>query len=434
MGSTRITGILATIVACLTAIVAAIALYTSVLISNAERDARTALRDATAYAQSLDGLRDAVLDAETGQRGYLLTGDRDYLAPYDRAIDLLETEEGEGWSHSALKNDADGSLRNLVELKLSELQQTMALFDSGSAQAALSVMQTDRGREIMADIRTLVRERQSEAASVAEIASDRARLYNERSSFVSALLALLLGLAAMTGMFALYQWLRARRAESEAEEAVGTAVRIEVIAHELDHRMKNMFAIAQGMLRQSARGRGDDVVAYSDEAVSRLQAMSHAYSATRELDDARSLPKSEIIDRVVRAQLLDNHNFAVVGEDTNVAEKAVSPLALILHEWTTNALKYGAWRPDRPLDGTSDVRVSWKTREDGKYELLWDERHGTREQSQPVGSGYGTKLIKACAAQLGGSVDYEWHDKGVRIRLIADAARLGFLPRVLSSA
>ncbi|GLQ21542.1 sensor histidine kinase [Algimonas porphyrae] len=428
MGSTKLTGMLAIIVASLTAIVAAVALYTSVQTASAEREARAALSDATAYRQSLGALQDAVLDAETGQRGYLLTGDRNYLQPYQRAFELLENNAGQGWSHPALQEDPDGELRQLVELKLTEMQETVRLFDAGSPEAALRMVQTDRGREAMADIRRIIAKRQSDVGLMVDRAIERTREYSRRASVVSMLLAILLGLSAITGAFALYLWLRTRQAETQAEEAVDSAERIEIIAHELDHRMKNMFTVTQSMLRQSARGRGDDVAVYAEQAVARIQAMSHAYSATRELDDARSLPNSTIIEQVVRAQLLDTHRFDIEGEDRQIRENAVSPLALILHELTTNALKYGAWKAVDTDDGVSRVKISWRISEDDRYEMLWDEQHERSGQSAPDAPGYGSKLIRACAAQLGGTVHHDWHENGVRIRLIADRARLGLMP------
>jgi len=434
MGWTRLTGVLATIVAVLIAAVAGTALYTSVKFADAEQSARTTIQDATTYSRALDRLKDAVVDAETGQRGYLLTGDRDYLRPYTAAQTLLEGFGEEGSELSALRIEEDTELRMLVANKLTEINETIRLFDLGSPRAALSMIQTDRGHEMMEDIRRLVRARQDEAEVRADAAADRVISYNERSGLVSNLLGLLLILAAVMGIFTLIQWIMARRVEEEAEEAIGTAERIEIIAYELDHRMKNLFAVAQGMLRQSARGRGEAVKQFAEEATSRLRAMSHAYSATRDLDDDRSLPKSVIIDRVVRSQLHKQHRFDTVGDDGDVSDKAVSPLALILHEWTTNALKYGAWKPDADPNGPSDVRISWRTTEDGNYELLWDEQHEHRENSIPESSGYGSKLIKACAAQLGGKVDYDWHDGGVRIRLIADSRLLSVSRGSLSGA
>jgi two-component sensor histidine kinase len=322
-----------------------------------------------------------------------------------------------------LRNGADVELRQLVDMKLEELQQTIALFDDGSPNAAMSVVQTDRGRELMGDIRAAIADRQTEARALADAASERSRYYSERSGFVSTLLAGLLGLATIMGLVTLFLWFRADRAVVEAEEAADTAERIEVIARELDHRMKNMFAVAQGMLRQSARGRGDAVELYSDEASARLTAMSHAYSATRGLGDARTLGSDALIERVVRAQLLGEHRLDVSGDAQSLPEEAVTPLALILHEWTTNSLKYGAWSPECHEAG-GRVRLDLQRDADGALHLEWDESCLRDSAEAPASKGYGSKLIRACAAQLGGKVEADWHGDGVRFKLMAAADRV----------
>lgn len=416
MASTRLTGILATLVAFLIAVVAGTALYTSVRFADAERGARAASAEALAYSRALDRLKDAVLDAETGQRGYLLTGDRDYLAPYLAARAAIEPGARQDWALLALQNGEDEELRRLVDFKLTELEETIRLFDAGSAEAALTIIQTDRGREVMRDIRAAIAERRDRAHMVADAAADRTRYYSERSGLVSTLLAALLGLAALMGAVTFYLWTRTDRAETEAEEAADTAERIEVIARELNHRMKNMFAVAQGMLRQSARGRGADVEAFSDEASARITAMSHAYGAASDLGAGRTLSSSELVDRVVRVQLLDEYRLETVGVPRDLPEDAVTPLALILHEWTTNALKYGAWSPECHEKG-GGVVLSLAQLSDGGLELVWDETCERPDASPPDKQGYGSKLVRACAAQLGGTVEADWQADGVRYRL-----------------
>ncbi|WP_298913107.1 CHASE3 domain-containing protein [uncultured Algimonas sp.] len=429
MGSTRLIGILATLVAILIAAVAGTALYTSVRFADAEREARTAIAEATAYSRVLDRLKDAVLDAETGQRGYLLTGERDYLIPYVEARALMGDSIDDGWVLQALRGGEDEELRRLIDFKMTELDEVLRLFDSGNPNAALSMVQTDRGRELMRDIRIAIRIRQSEAQALADTAAARSQNYSDRSGVVSTLLAALLGLATLMGAVTLYLWSRTDRAVAEAEEATDTAERIEIVARELNHRMKNLFAVAQGMLRQSARGRGEGIERFADEASARITAMSHAYSATRDLGDQRTLSSDELFDRVVRVQLLDGHRLRTSGASRDLPEEAITPLALILHEWTTNALKYGAWKEDATPTPEAQVTVTLGETPDGDLELLWDERSERRGLPVPEGRGYGSKLIKACAAQLGGSVDYDWHDEGVRIRLTADAARLAVVPQ-----
>jgi two-component sensor histidine kinase len=424
MINTKLIGLLATVVAILIAIVAGIGLFTSVRFVDAEHDARTVVKSATAYSNALNQLKLAVLDAETGQRGYLLTGDRDYLDPYISVRDSLDAASPTDWAPLAFRDGTDTELRQLIDYKLTEMDETIRLFETGNPRAALRMIQTDRGQDYMRDIRAAIQSRKSEAYAIADTAEWQSNAYGERTERVSTFLAALLGLAALMGAVTIYLWIYADKAVADAEEAVDTAERIEVIANELNHRMKNMFTITQGMLRQSARGRTDSVREFAQEASERVMAMSHAYSIGQSIDASASMSSDDLFERVVKGQLLEAHTFNTTGDTVYFKESAVTSLALILHEWTTNTLKYGAWNLHNDAKSEGHVTLSVSEGDDGALVLLWDERCDRAGQPDPASSGYGSKLIKACASQLGGTVSYDWHGEGVRIHLTLDKSRL----------
>jgi signal transduction histidine kinase len=105
-------------------------------------------------------LRNLMLDAETGQRGYLLTSDDTYLIPYDEArtkitqqLDLI---------HSLLSDEqaetkAFARLSEIVANKMSELAQTIALAKTnGHPDQALALVKTDRGLDLMVEASTIL--------------------------------------------------------------------------------------------------------------------------------------------------------------------------------------------------------------------------------------------------------------------------------------
>ena len=97
-----------------------------------------------------------VLDAETGQRGFLLTGEQRYLKPYDRAIKAVPAELANLNRLLARRQGQSGStpqLNRLVEQKLAELRETIDLRRAQSAAQALNVVLSDRGRRLMDEIR-----------------------------------------------------------------------------------------------------------------------------------------------------------------------------------------------------------------------------------------------------------------------------------------
>jgi PAS domain S-box-containing protein len=106
--------------------------------------------------QRLEAVAAAAGDAETGQRGYLLTGDDKYLAPYTNALSemqmrlsALQKAAAEGLISSA---DVD-KINRLVSAKLSELAQTVDLIRQNRRQDALVVVKGGQGKQLMDEIR-----------------------------------------------------------------------------------------------------------------------------------------------------------------------------------------------------------------------------------------------------------------------------------------
>ncbi len=132
-------------------IVAAIAIYTY-LDSQAFR---RAAQQAEFYRISIEDnqqLLSLLKDAETAQRGYLLTGDPRYLGPYRQALPLIQLRQ-----QSLLGSPAEDArqLAALTAAKLEELDRTILIRQQGDTATALELVRTDRGRESMDQIRQL---------------------------------------------------------------------------------------------------------------------------------------------------------------------------------------------------------------------------------------------------------------------------------------
>jgi PAS domain S-box-containing protein len=95
-------------------------------------------------------------DAETGQRGYLLTGRDEYLVPHDQAVARIHQEfeilEARA-RNDELSNQEVTTLWHLTGQKLDELQETITLRRTQGLQAALAVVETDFGKNQMDSIR-----------------------------------------------------------------------------------------------------------------------------------------------------------------------------------------------------------------------------------------------------------------------------------------
>ena len=139
----------------------------------------------------LESVISLLKDVETGQRGYLITGDARYLEPYDAAISKVKRvyEEVKG-----LTKDNPGQqgrldlVMPLIEKKLAELRETIELRKVVGFEAALEVVLTNRGKTIMDDIRVVIGAMQEEER---RLLSDRsvAAQANVRNTQVTILLS-----------------------------------------------------------------------------------------------------------------------------------------------------------------------------------------------------------------------------------------------------
>ncbi len=131
----------------------------------------------------LHGLLSAVQDAETGQRGYLLTQEEIYLAPYRTAAASLRDRLAglkERASAGQLPPGTVADLEQLVAKKLNELQRTIDLAQTLRAEEAASVVKTGEGREAMDGVRdriTILATGQEQEQSRAEAREKEAAFY-----------------------------------------------------------------------------------------------------------------------------------------------------------------------------------------------------------------------------------------------------------------
>jgi signal transduction histidine kinase len=102
-----------------------------------------------------------IVDAETGQRGYLLTGDAAYLQPFHDAVPQLDKtydrmRELVSVIGSPELRQAAARLNNLVGKKVSEIEATLALYDRSGREAAFELVNTGVGKRTMDEIRAQV--------------------------------------------------------------------------------------------------------------------------------------------------------------------------------------------------------------------------------------------------------------------------------------
>ena len=148
-----------------------------------------------------EALIDDLLDAETGQRGFLLTGRPDYLNPYRAALARIPGQTSELAALSKQEPDRRKlflQLQTLSAVKLDELRTTIQLQQSQSAAAALALVETDRGKQTMDGIRQVSGQIESAETARWQAAWDDLRQGAQHLRIViligTALLAVLVGI------------------------------------------------------------------------------------------------------------------------------------------------------------------------------------------------------------------------------------------------
>jgi len=155
----------ATGISVLVLIAAGVAVYLSVRTLSDASDQLVRSKDISiALEQALSSLR----DAETGQRGYLLTGRPAYLAPYAAAVATVNQQLDTIRSLSVADADARTRFEEIEQLaraKMEELARTISLREAGQSEAALQVVLTDEGKRTMDRLRQLTEEMQAREGS-----------------------------------------------------------------------------------------------------------------------------------------------------------------------------------------------------------------------------------------------------------------------------
>jgi PAS domain S-box-containing protein len=128
-------------------------------------EAQKMVRHTFEVKAELNGLLSELKDAETGQRGYLLTNDERYLAPYHRALHAVARRQD---AVRRLTVDNPGQQKRLAALealtreKLAELDETIRVQRQRGTKDAVAIVRTDRGKRLLDEIRSIVGEAEAE--------------------------------------------------------------------------------------------------------------------------------------------------------------------------------------------------------------------------------------------------------------------------------
>ncbi|MAQ82427.1 MAG: chemotaxis protein CheB [Maritimibacter sp.] len=184
----------------------------------------------------------------------------------------------------------------------------------------------------------------------------------------------------------------------------------EMMLREMNHRVKNMFSVISGIVRIVGR-QAPSVPDLVDGIQRRVDALARSHDLTQRAPSKASLTLND----VVRASLepySDHSEIDIDGPPVPVTSQELTALSLLLHEWATNAAKYGVLGPK---DGR--LSVTWKDNLPENVVLTWNENHSAEVIESEETAGFGSTLLQLSAAQLNGRIETDKTETARRMTL-----------------
>ncbi|WP_431272498.1 HWE histidine kinase domain-containing protein [Dankookia sp. P2] len=220
---------------------------------------------------------------------------------------------------------------------------------------------------------------------------------------------------------------------------------LELLVRELDHRVKNQFAVFDGLIQFTARGAADPA-GMAAALRGRVNALAVAHDLVRDASGsgpARGLRPTTLA--ALAAAVLGPFGTRPPGEagaesgaesgpaadaagrivlhgpPVGIGPAAAAALALALHELATNSARHGALSQPQ-----GRVALSWEATTAPAIRLVWRETGGPALAGPPERRGFGATLIRQSVThQLGGQVGFDWSDPaGLAVTLDCPEERL----------
>ncbi len=369
----------------------------------------------------LEGLRLALTQAESAQRAFVLTGNSDFSAKVETArgetnrrfarLELLTKDSPE-------QQQRLNTLRGLIATRMQVIDETMAARRTGSPGAAIQVIMRGQGMAAMEGVRRIA----------LQVEQEEARLEAQRASQVAAvrwiILAALLGFAALLALLfmkALRDISLDREAEADTAERLSQLLSERtLLLDEVNHRVKNSLQQIASVVRLQARAvEHADAREALDKTLDRIIAVGRVHEQLYKSGDGVGAFEAGRYAEALARDLVESLGREDIVLETKIEPAMLDlrqavPLALILNELITNALKYGC-PPDRPCK----ISVGLGT-EGELYRLsVTDEGDGLPKDFSPkTKRGLGMRAIEALAKQIGGRLEIERPQTGASFAVL----------------
>jgi len=195
-----------------------------------------------------------------------------------------------------------------------------------------------------------------------------------------------------------------------------------LVSRELAHRIKNLFAVVDRLVHLSSRTQ-PEARTFVEGFRQRLGGLGRAIAFIHPIDVAEVGEAPRTVKGLIAALAApygqSGASIVVEGDDADIAQDAVTSVAMVLNELATNAVKYGALKD---AGGRLSIRL---IRGPETVVIHWNE-DVERAADRPVTPGFGTSLLdRTVRHQLSGTLTRDWTATGLQVRLELPLAVLG---------
>jgi signal transduction histidine kinase len=382
------------------------------------------LRESYQEQLQLQDVLSDLRDAETGQRGYLLTGKDSYLEPYRAAVSKVGHDlDG---LRKFISSEQYDQIKQLVNAKLAELQQTISMKQKGDSAGALAVVNSGVGKEHMDETRELLGRLQTDAGEQLQQLTAQRDVAERRRT-----LTFILSNGLVILIFILLVIVSARQEATlrATVERVTAELRtsnkdLEAFNYSVSHDLRTPLRAIQGFVQALQEDYGPSLDSGVIEYTDRIAAAAHRMS--RMIQDLllySRLSRAELKIEAVNVKHAIQQALEAVAPasgsidvqvDNNVAVAASeSMLVQILSNLISNALKFTAPATTPKVGITAAPNgneVAISVRDEGigiareHTERIFGVFERLHTEGEYQGTGVGLALVKRGVERLGGSI------------------------------
>jgi len=199
--------------------------------------------------------------------------------------------------------------------------------------------------------------------------------------------------------------------------------REKILAREVDHRAKNLLALVQATVKLT---HADTVQDFKAAIEGRLQALSNAHTLLAQSRWAGANLHSLVKEELAPYKLEETSRAHINGPELVLEPKSAQTIAIVLHELTTNAVKYGALSVP-----SGRLLIEW-SRGETQLVIRWCETGGPPVKP-PSREGFGTRVVGRVVHDLEGKLQFDWNPDGLACEIIIPLDRLaGTLSNVVA--